>query len=209
MDLRAEPRVVLGKKVAALRSRGLTPGNVYGPGIASQPVQVPTADLRRVLEATGRNDLVTLRVGVGPRPQEHQVMVRRVDRSPVTGEILHVDFFRVPQDEPVTAEVDLVLVGEPEAVHLGAATLVHGQTTAHVSGLPQHLPSSIEVDIRGMTGPLHLRDVPLPPGITLLSHPDTVVASLQPVRGVEVHAAPAAEAAEPAESAAAEAAEER
>ncbi len=198
MELAAQPRTVIGKKLTALRREGLTPGNVFGKGMASTPVQLSTAVLERVLLHAGTNDVISLKVSAGPGAPAviHDVILRHVERAPLTRQVLHADFFRVSASTAMEADVRAILVGEPPSVASKTAALVAAQTTFRVSGLPGLLPSSITVDLSEMTAlQLRLKDITLPEGITLVSDPEAVFVNLVAVRGV---AAPGAAAEAPA-----------
>ena len=122
-ELNVAPRVVLGKKVKALRRQGLTPANIYGQRIDSQAVQVPTDELKHVLKTAGRNEIVYLRLdGDEPRP----TFVRDIQQNPVTDIILHVDFLQISLKEKVKADVPIHLVGLSPAVDTYGGILMHG-----------------------------------------------------------------------------------
>jgi len=74
LELQAEPRTVLGKKVAALRRGGLTPANIYGHSLPSRAVQVPTLELSQLLRRAGHTQLVRLQVAGEAAPR--MVLVR-------------------------------------------------------------------------------------------------------------------------------------
>ena len=61
-ELQVQPRVVVGKKVAALRRSGVTPANVFGHKLESTAVQADTAVLTRLLKGMTRNAIVNLKV---------------------------------------------------------------------------------------------------------------------------------------------------
>jgi len=214
MDLAAQPRNILGKKVKALRRQGITPIHMFGPGIASEALQADTVELQQTLAAAGPTTILKLNLNNGAARGgrlSHDVMVRGVQRDPVTGQILHVDFFRVEMSHPVAVDIPLALTGLSPAVDNHLGTLVHGMSTLHVQGLPGDLPSAIEVDVSILAEPhqaIHARDVALPPGLTLLSDGDGMVANIVPPRGAEEVAVAEAEAPAPAAAGEAPAAEE-
>ncbi len=127
-------------------------------------------------------------------------MVKDVSRDPVTGELLHVDFYRAVMDRPVEASVAIVLAGTSPAVRELNATLVHGASAITVTALPGKAPSGIEIDVSVLREPhqaLHARDLVLPEGVTLASDPDQVLVTVVPPRGAEeIIEAPAAAAEE-------------
>lgn len=180
-ELTAQVRTVLGKKVRALRRQGLTPANIYGHGVASQAIQLPTPVLKAALRRAGRHAIINLRLeGEGAvRP----VVVRQVQRHPITDEILHVDFYQVSFAEEMTVEVPLVLVGEPPAVRNLGGVLVQSLDRVVVRCLPGDIPAQLEVDLsqlEEMDAAIHVADLPLPPRVHLVSEPDLLVAKVAP-----------------------------
>jgi large subunit ribosomal protein L25 len=86
--LEAEPRKILGKQVKSLRARGVVPGNIYGGGRPSTPVQLPEKTVTQRVLRSARSTLFTLELADGPR----QVQVREIQRHPISRQVLHVDF---------------------------------------------------------------------------------------------------------------------
>ncbi len=205
-DLKVSPRQILGKKVKRLRRGGVTPANIYGHNVQSVAIQVPTGDLRHVLQTAGRNDIVYLRLdGEEARP----TFVRDVQHNPVSDAILHVDFLQISLKEKVRLDVPLHLVGLAPAVDTLGGILMHGLDHITVEALPTEVPSFIEVDVSGLEDidqALHVSDVQIPSGVTVLTDPDQVIAKVSPPALEREVAAEEAAAAEAAEEAAEEAA---
>jgi len=87
MEIAARRREILGKKVKALRERGIIPAHLYGPGIESVAIEVDGKVLKKALKE-GKEHVLKL------DGNEYRVEVREIQRNPLTGEILHVDFFK-------------------------------------------------------------------------------------------------------------------
>jgi large subunit ribosomal protein L25 len=202
-ELKVAPRDVLGKKVKVLRRQGVTPANIYGSHVDSQSIQVVTEELRHVIKTAGRNDIVYLRLdGDDPRP----TFVRDIQQNPVTDAILHVDFLQISLREKVKADVPIHLVGLAPAVDTYQGILMHGLDHVSVEALPTEVPSFIEVDVTSLAEinqALHVSDVPVPDGVTILTDVEQVIAKVAPP-AVE----PEPEVAEEAEAVEGEAAEE-
>jgi len=198
-ELRVAPRTVLGKKVKALRRSGVTPANVYGHKIDSLALQAPTVELTHVLRGLGRNALIDLRVEGEAKPRT--VVVRGLDRDPVTGRLLHVDFFEVSMTERMKAEVPVVLTGTSPAVSDFQGVLLQMIETISVEALPGDIPPEFQADVSVLAeleSSLHVRDLHIDETkIHVLTDPDVVVARV---------AAPRLAAAEEEEAAAAAAA---
>jgi len=197
IELAAHKRDLLGKKVRFLRREGITPVNLYGHGLESTSLQIETPALKKALAQAGRTSLVHLKVGSAKRP--HVAIVRGIQRDPVKGELLHVDFYQVRMDEKLKIAVPLVLMGKAPAVKDLGGILVQEMGSIEVECLPANMPHSIEADISGLVQldqAVHVKDLHVGDGVTILADPGKVVAKIARLRVevVEAVAAPAAEA---------------
>ena len=179
-ELKVVAREVLGKKVKRLRQEGLTPANIFGRQVESMAIQVPTQALLQVLRTAGRNEIVYLSLdGESWRP----TFLRQVQRHPITDEILHADFYQISLTEKVRLEVPIVLVGKAPAVETFGGTLLHSLGHITVEGLPADIPSQVEVDVAELAtleAAIHVRDMPVVPGLTVLTDPELLVATVVP-----------------------------
>jgi large subunit ribosomal protein L25 len=188
-SLAAEPRDIVGKKVAALRRNGRLPAVVFGRGLESASVSVDTHDFELLRRRAGTNALVDLSVG-GEKPRP--VLIHGVQVHPVTRRPLHIDLFLVRMTEELIVDVPLVPIGTSVAVVDEGGTLLHGLESVKVRALPDHLPQSIEYSIESLVdfdAAIHVRDLEIPSDVTLLADLDDVVAKVQAPR-VEVEEAP-------------------
>ena len=204
LELEVSKRDIKGKKVRFLRRSGLVPCNIYGHGIDSMPVQVEAHKLSQVLHSAGGTDLISLKMKGDNAPGK--VLIREVQRNPMTGEPMHVDFYQVNMAEKLNAEVPLVFTGEAPALKLKNVSLMHALTSLHIEALPDDLPHNIEVDISSLEQPedaLHVKDLRISDKITVLTDPDQMIIKVAEVRKAMVEEAPVA-AAEGEEVAAAE-----
>lgn len=178
------PREVLGKKVKLLRHQGLTPIHLYGKGADSLALQADTLALRRVLSQAGQTSPVNVRVD----GTDHFAFVREIQRHPVTGHLLHVDFLQVPLTERMRSVVPIHLAGEAPAVRMQGGSLLQTLHQLEVESLPAEVPSSVVVDISSLDDfekAIRVADIDLGPNVTVRTDPDTVVARVQPARAEE------------------------
>src|SRR5213593_453160 len=200
-ELKVAPREVIGKKVKVLRLGGLTPANIYGHNVESQAIQVATEQLKHVLKSAGRNDIVYVRLdGDEPRP----TFVRDVQQHPVTDAIQHVDFLQISLREKVRADVPIHLVGLAPAVDTFGGILMHGLDHVTVEALPTEVPSSLEIDVSHLAEinqALHVSDLVVPGGVTLLTDVEQVIAKVAPPAVEPIEEVPEEEAAEEGEAA--------
>ena len=206
----AERRPAAGKGPAGrIRREGLVPAVVYGLGVDNVSVAVSQRELVHILSGgSGMNTLITLNID----GTEELAIARQLQRHPVKGNVIHVDFVRVRADQTIQAEIPVHLSGEAEGAVRGGILeqLVH---TLTVEAKPSDFPPSIEYDVTAMEigSQVYVRDLVAPPGVTVLQSGDDLVAQISAPRvaeageGAEGEAA-AAEGA-PAEGGAAPAAE--
>lgn len=202
VELTVAQRSVLGKKVKALRRRGITPANIYGHRIDSEAVEVDSVTLVHTLKVLERNAILSLRIEgeKGERP----VIVREVRRDILNDKILHVDFYQVSLAERMKADVPIILVGKSPAVEDLGGILLQGLDSIAVEALPADIPPHVEVDISSLTAfgsSVHVRDLVIDPKVHVLAEGDSVITSVAPPRKV-------VEAEEVAEEGAAEAEKE-
>ncbi|MDX1413913.1 MAG: 50S ribosomal protein L25 [Candidatus Promineifilaceae bacterium] len=171
----AEPRTVTGKKVNKLRREGLVPGVVYGQ---SEPIniQMNSLELRRALRVTGLNQLATLDLD----GKQYTVLAREIQQHLTRREVLHVDFMEVDMAATITSVADLVTVGESAAAASEDGVVTLAIFSVDIECLPDALISQLEVDISRIETPndtIHVSDLTAPKGVTILTDPDTLVAS--------------------------------
>jgi large subunit ribosomal protein L25 len=194
LELEVLKREVKGKKVRFLRRGGLVPCNIYGHGIESQPVQVEARKLGQIIARAGGTDLIALKIRGTDTPG--MVLIRDVQRNPMTGEPIHADFYQVNMSEKLKADVPLVFTGAAPALKLKNVSLLHAMTALQVEALPDDLPHNIEVDISGLALPeqsIHVKDLKVSSKITILADPDQMLIKVAEVRKA-VEEVPAAEA---------------
>lgn len=193
LELEVSKRDIKGKKVRFLRRGGLIPCNIFGHGIESIPVQVDVRKLGHLLARAGGTDLISLKMADAASPSK--VLIRDIQRNPMTGEPIHVDFYQVRMTEKLKADVPLVFVGEAPASKLKNVSLLHAMNSLQIEALPDDLPHNIEVDISSLAVPeqsLHVKDVKVSDKVTILTDPEQMIIKVAEVRKeAEVVAAPA------------------
>ncbi|MDQ1519682.1 MAG: large subunit ribosomal protein [Actinomycetota bacterium] len=196
-NLTAEIRRETGKRPAGrFRREGRVPAVVYGLGTDTQSVTVPARELQHILTGgAGSNTLITLRV----EGSDQLALAREIQRDPLKGSVLHVDFIRVRADQTVTADVPLHLTGEAEGVSLGGI-LEQALFTLTIEALPGDIPNAIEADISAlnMGDQLRVSELTMPSGVVTSLDGEELVAQVVAPRVAEepVTGVPAEEGAE-------------
>jgi large subunit ribosomal protein L25 len=175
ITLVAQPGRTTGSPASRrLRTSGLIPAVVYGHGIHAEPVAIDGRELRSALSGdAGVNQLLNLEVA-GTR---HLALARVLQRHPVRGTVVHVDFQVVSRTEILSADVPIVLVGEAKAVENERGVIEHPLQSLTINAMPGDIPNSIEVDISAMAigDTIRVGDLPLPAGVTTDVDPDEAV----------------------------------
>lgn len=208
-------REKMGKAAKHLRNAGLIPANIYGHKEAPQAVQVEALAFEGLRRAHKTSGIIALRMD--GRSKTQTALVRHIQRNPINGKILHIDFFRVSLTDRIVVKVPLHLVGEAPGVKNEDGVLLHLVDALEVECAARDIVSAFEVDVTPLEhidDALHASDVSLPKGFKLITDPEEAIAKVAATRAEkaeeaeEAPAAPAAPAAAPAEAPAETGAEE-
>jgi large subunit ribosomal protein L25 len=163
-----------------LRRAGNVPGVVYGGGQDPVAFQVDARMLRNALAHAGA--VLDLSIdGAGASP----VVLKQLDRHPVSGLTMHLDLLRVRLDQAIQATVALELIGEEDAPGVKeGGVLEHVTRELTIEALPNDIPDSLKHDVSQMQigDTLTLEALVAPTTIKLLDDPETVIATLTPPR---------------------------
>ena len=168
-------RTVIGKQVGQLRRQGVLPGVIYGPGVASQPIQMNSREASKVLRRVHGAELIDLELD----GQTRKVLVHDLQRDAIRGEFLHADLYVVDMSRPIRVRLPIHLVGAAPAVVSLSGILVRGISDLEVECLPGNLIKQVEADLgvlKEIGDLLHVRDLTLPETIKVLTDPDEQVA---------------------------------
>ena len=178
----AEPREVIGKKVSNLRRAGILPAVVYGRGLESRPIQMDAHEFDVLRRTVTKNTLVDLKVGGG---KATPVLLQGIHEHPVRRHPMHVDFYVVKMTEELTVDVPVNYMGDSTAADKLGGTLLHLREMVSVRALPTELPSGIDLDISPLDSfeaVLHVSDLVVPEGVTILTDVGEALARVQPPR---------------------------
>ena len=162
-----------------IRAEGNVPGVVYGLDADPIPVTVEWRPLRDALTTeAGLNALIDLDVD----GDVSLTVVKELQRHPIKGNVLHIDFLRVSADAEITVEVPIVLEGEAKAVLSEGGTVDHLLYTLSINAKPADIPNELTIDISDLeiNGSIYVSDIKLPKGVTTdVDAGETVVTGTQ------------------------------
>jgi len=187
ISLKAKIRKEFGRKTNSLRKQGVLPVVLYGPEIKNLSLEVDEKEFEKIYREAGESSLLSLEIE-GKDAKKVQVLIHDVAEDPVSGKILHVDFYHPSTKKEVTAEIPLVFEGEALAVKELGGTLVREIQTVEVKGLAQNLPREIKVNIETLKtfeDKIQIKDLKTPQGVTILKESEEMVANVAPPREEE------------------------
>jgi large subunit ribosomal protein L25 len=164
IELQAEKREATTKGVVnGLRRNGRVPGVTYGDG-APMALSVDARMLMGILKSErGRNALINLKI----EGSSHPVLLKEIQRHPITRALWHVDFHRVSLKKKIEAAVPVHVKGEAPGVKLGGGILEHVVRDVRVHCLPTDIPASLDVDVSNLQigQAIKVKDLPVPNGV--------------------------------------------
>lgn len=160
----------------ALRKKGLVPAVFYGPKQDSTAIAIEGMKLARVWKEAGETTLVKL-TGTG---EDVDTLIHDVQVHPVTGQLLHADFYVLEKGKKVTIKVPLEFVGLAPAEKLGGIS-VKALHEVEIEVAAAELPHHLDVDMTKLeTVGAHItaKEIKLPPSAELKTAADEIVVSI-------------------------------
>ncbi len=197
--LSATLRSESGKGAArALRRAGSVPAVIYGHKREPMSLAVPTRELERLLERVSAGSTV---VELSIDGKVSRTLIREIQKHPFKKQLVHVDFQELVAGEKITVSIPLVIVGVSVGVRSFAGVLDQTLRELEVSVDPSSLPNHIDIDVSELNvgDSIHVRDLKLPAGVSVLTDADAsvVVVAAPKVNATDAAADAAAAAAEP------------
>lgn len=197
--LALHPRSRVGTTAAhADRHAGRVPAVVYGHGSDPLSVSVEFKALDELMHSGRRNQLIEAQLD----GRTDTVLLREVQRDPVSRRVLHVDFLRVSRTEKIYTTLGVVTVGVAPGVKDSGGVLDVVSHELEIFGPADQVPDHLEVDVTnlGLHDHVTAGDVKLPEGFTMSTPANTIVVSVESSRTeaeAEAAAVPAEQAAVP------------
>jgi len=170
-----------------LRQEGSVPAVIYGHNLKKNDViAVNEKEFRKVFRQAGESSLIEISIDEGK--EKRTVLVNDVQKDPVSGDPIHIDFFQPNLKEEVEVAIPIVFIGTAPAEKDLGGTLSKNIQEVEVRALPQNLPHDITVDISGLNtfeDHILIKDLKVAENVQILKEPDEIVASVLPPQNVE------------------------
>jgi large subunit ribosomal protein L25 len=196
VELAAEIRETRPKsRRRGLRREGNIPAVLYGPKTKATAIAINSVELRSRVSASARQRLMRLKSS-SPELNDRHVIVKEIQRAPVSGNFVHADFYEVDLTQPLRVAVPLRFTGKSHGVAEGGI-LQPLVREVEVECLPLEIPDAIEVDVSALDihDVIHISAMTFPGNVKPIFDTDYPVVTVLPPTVAEAPVAVAAEAA--------------
>jgi large subunit ribosomal protein L25 len=186
IQMEANLRKATGKgPMGRLRKQGIVPAVLYGKSETSVNLEVNMKEVNQAIHTSaGTNILVKLNIQGGEAPKEETVMIKALQRHPVTSQLVHVDLIKVSMDKPLETSIPVIISGIARGIKEGGILEVVHREIA-IRCLPALIPENITVDVTNLMigDAITVASLPVVEGVEILvdAHEPVVhVAALLP-----------------------------
>lgn len=175
ITLPASARVEYGKNSARrTRVTGRIPGVMYGPDVSPTPISVDEKEFRSAVKAAGGTSTV---FNLNIDGKESKVILRELQRDPVSSKVLHIDFHAISMNKPIHISVPIHFMGLSEGVKNEGGIMQTTMRELEVSCLPSNIPEHFEIDVTNLRigESIHVRDVSIPNAEIISEEQRTIV----------------------------------
>ena len=172
-----------------LRNKGILPAVVYGRSEESTPISVDHKTFEKLYHKAGESSVITLS-GLG---EEKDALIHDVVVHPVSGKIMHADFYAIEKGQKVTVSVPIEFDGESPAVRDLGGILLKVMHELEMEVLPKELPHALHVDVSKLVtleDKIAVKDIVLPPSAVITDDLEEVVAMITVAAEEPVEEAP-------------------
>ena len=181
IQLDSKKRTTIGKGSARkLRSMGRLPVILYGPETDSIMLSLDYKQLKKTLRGKSAESIIfDLRVDSNGKNNSKRVMIKEIQKDPVTRDYLHVDFYEISMEKELEVDIPVYLVNTPIGVSEGGI-LEHIRRELKILCMPKNLIDKIEVDVSGLDvgQSLHIEDISFPPGLKSIEDGNLTIATV-------------------------------
>ncbi len=195
INLSGKKRAEIGKKASRLmRKEGLVPCNLYGEKKGSNGLpeaisfSIPFSELRKAIYTP---NIYVINLDIDG--EKHIAIIKELQFHPVTDAPLHVDFFEITPEKPITVGIPVNLVGLAAGVRLGGR-LTLSIRQIKVTAPYKQIPEKLNIDVTNLEIGKSIKVGSLKfDGLELATPAEVIVCSVKMTRAAQAAAAAAAE----------------
>lgn len=200
LSLNAQFRSQEKRELKKIRKENFLPGVIYGKSSTDNlSVKVSYLDFEKIYSRAGKSTIINLRVKNGEQrltSKEYSILIRDVQKDPISGKLIHIDFYQLPMEKEVEVVIPLEFEGKaPVEKELGGI-LIKSIHEVKIRALPKDLISSIKIDLsllKTFEDEIRIKDLKIPPEIKVQDQPEGTVVSVTEAEEEITEAAPAEE----------------
>jgi len=198
LEIQVEARDKQRKRDARrlLRS-GKIPAILYGPKTPAVGLALDKKEFSRRVAALQGSHLVRLKSGAAALA-EKVALVKDMQFHPISGDVIHADFYEVDLTAKIQVHVPLHFVGKAVGIARGGI-LQPIVREIEVECLPLDIPEFFNVDVTALDigDSVHIEDLQMPEGVASMAEENLALVAVVPptVEAAPAAAAPVAEAA--------------
>jgi len=184
LELKVKTRTEKGKGPnRRLRSQGEIPAVLYG----GKEEKMFTVNFRDFIKLLNNPDGTNIIIDLKEKSFKGMAVIKEIQRDPVKGEPLHVDFYEIAMDKPLRIPVAVHLTGTAHGVREGGI-LEQNLWEIEIEAMPSNLPSHIDVDVSdlGIGESIHVKDLTIEETLQVLADEDELIAHVAAPRLIEV-----------------------
>lgn len=162
MSLKTSLREAVGNSPSrGLRRSGKIPAILYGPKIEPVKLTIEKTALEPIFkDGSVGQKLLTLEISNDSG--KRLVMIKDMQRHPVSRRLLHLDLYEISMDKKVKVMVPVETVGKPIGVEMGGMLQII-RRELEVLCFPNNIPQAITIDVTDLNvgGAFHVKDLKL------------------------------------------------
>ena len=179
--INAKTRTTTGKTAAKkLRATGRLPAVMYDAKGKSIVLDIDEVEFNKVWRTITPTTLITLKID---GKDAHDAFIKDTDYNLLHDKVLHTDFFEPDANEKIVATFKVSYSGTPAGVLKGGFMLKH-LPQIKVQAAPRDIPQAIVADVSSLNigDVLHVKDLKLADGVTILTDGNASLVSITPAR---------------------------
>ena len=169
VNLTAEERTTMGKSFNRnLRRSGSIPGVVYGGKDLPKKISILEKEIVKAVQVPG---FATQVLKISLSGKNVDVVVKEIQRHPITSRVMHADFMRVDPDSKITLIVPIRTINDDTCVgvKVNGGQVNHLINDIEIICLASNLPEYLEIDVQEMDigDSVSLSGINLPDGVEI------------------------------------------
>ncbi|MFA6856788.1 MAG: 50S ribosomal protein L25 [Treponema sp.] len=179
--INAKTRTTTGKTAAKkLRATGRLPAVMYDAKGKSTMLDIDEVEFNKIWRTITPTTLVTLKID---GKHAHDAFIKDTEYNLLHDKVLHTDFFEPDAKEKIVATFKVSYTGTPAGVLKGGFMLKH-LPEIKVQAVPGKIPQAVVADVSALNigDTLHVKDLKLGEGITILTDGNAALVTITPAR---------------------------